>query len=178
MGEFIAKYWLEVLFGLIVAGLGFFVRHYYSLWKKEQETIQAKMVADIKEEVKNSNQETLAELRASNLTTRQAILEVQGKQFKADCQRLLEIPNGITFEQFENISLEYKIYKSLGGNGLGEALYNMVQEKYSMQMIQKDQIDLINSNLHPTESDIQPSITKYAEGCPPRIKTRERGQSK
>jgi hypothetical protein len=38
MTDFIIQYWLEFLFGGIIAVLGFFVKHYYQLWKKEKET--------------------------------------------------------------------------------------------------------------------------------------------
>jgi len=34
MIDFIVKYWLEVLFTLICAGLAFLAKHYYSLWKE------------------------------------------------------------------------------------------------------------------------------------------------
>ena len=37
--------------------------------------------------------------------------------------------------------MEYDIYKSLGGNGFGSALFELVQEKYSNQMMQKDLTD-------------------------------------
>jgi hypothetical protein len=33
MIDFIAKYWLEVIFSLIIAGVSFLAKHYYSLWK-------------------------------------------------------------------------------------------------------------------------------------------------
>jgi len=34
MIEFITKYWLEVIFGIIVSILSFAVKHYYGLWKE------------------------------------------------------------------------------------------------------------------------------------------------
>jgi|GEM_PF-6293443 len=35
MLEFILQYWLEILFGLIIAGLGWFLRKFFKMVKKE-----------------------------------------------------------------------------------------------------------------------------------------------
>ena len=37
MLEFILKYWVEVVFGLIVSGLSFACRRYWKLWREEQQ---------------------------------------------------------------------------------------------------------------------------------------------
>ena len=37
MTEFILKYWVEVMFGLIVSGLSFACRRYWKLWRAEQQ---------------------------------------------------------------------------------------------------------------------------------------------
>ena len=37
MPEFILKYWVEVVFGLIVCGLSFACRRYWKLWRAEQQ---------------------------------------------------------------------------------------------------------------------------------------------
>ena len=37
MLEFILKYWVEVIFGLIVSGLSFACRRYWKLWRAEQQ---------------------------------------------------------------------------------------------------------------------------------------------
>lgn len=34
MGEFILKYWVEVLFGIVVTGGGFLLKHHFKLFKK------------------------------------------------------------------------------------------------------------------------------------------------
>ena len=44
--------------------------------------------------------------------------------------------------------MEYDIYKSLGGNGFGSALFELVQEKYSNQMMQKDLTDKLAGQLN------------------------------
>lgn len=150
MAEFIAKYWIEALFGLIIAVLSFSVKHYYKLWKNAQEVQKDKMLNQLKEELQAYFQEAIKEVRTSNAALLHAVLEVQKKQFKVDCQRLLETTNSITFEQFEDFHNEYDIYKSLGGNGSGTTLFELVREKYSAQMIQKDQVDLLAENFDLT----------------------------
>lgn len=34
MGEFILKYWVEVLFGIVVTGGGFLLKHHFKLFKE------------------------------------------------------------------------------------------------------------------------------------------------
>ena len=51
------------------------------------------------------------------------------------------------------------MYKSLGGNGLGEELFNLVQDKYSGQMMQKDQIDLLSKVFRPNACN--PNVCRY-----------------
>lgn len=142
MIDFIIKYWLEVLFGIIIGVLSYFVKRYYQLWKKEKEFID-----------KNRIDEGIKELKTSIDTLGKAVLEVQKKQFKIDCKFYLEDKHEISFEQFQNLQDEYEIYKSLGGNGPGHTLFELVQEKYSAQMMQKYQVDLLSENF-----DLQPRI--------------------
>ena len=142
MIDFIIKYWLEVLFGIIIGILSYFVKRYYQLWKKEKELID-----------KNRIDESNKELKTSIDTLGKAVLEVQKKQFKTDCKFYLEDKHEISFEQFQNLQDEYEIYKSLGGNGPGHTLCELVQEKYGAQMMQKYQVDLLSENF-----DLQPRI--------------------
>ena len=142
MIDFIIKYWLEVLFGIIIGILSYFVKRYYQLWKKEKEFID-----------KTRINEGIKELKTSIDTLEKAVLEVQKKQFKIDCKFYLEDKHEISFEQFQNLQDEYEIYKSLGGNGPGHTLFELVQEKYSAQMMQKYQVDLLSENF-----DLQPRI--------------------
>ena len=51
MIDFIIKYWLEFLFSIVVAGLGFFARHYYKLWQGAQKAQKEKMRSDILKEM-------------------------------------------------------------------------------------------------------------------------------
>ena len=155
MIDFIAKYWLQTLFGVMVGIFTYFIKHYRTLWKESQENQKNKFWDEVKTELKADNKallqekETLLNLEdqklkdsvtkvtESNDSLLKAVLDVQRKQFKIDCRYLLEKKDDITFEEFEDLQDEYEIYKSLGGNGPGHNLFELVKDKYSFQMIQK-----------------------------------------
>ena len=181
MAEFIAKYWLEVFFGLIVGVLTYFIKHYRKLWEAAENNKQEKILQDVKDELKSYYQDMIKEVKASNSALLHAVFEVQQKQFRVDCQRLLETTNSITFEQFEDLHNEFEIYKSLGGNGTGTTLFDLVREKYSAQMMQKDQVDLLAENFDLTRKqcplDQLPQNARakviYTTTPPPNINTTE-----
>lgn len=62
------------------------------------------------------------------------ILSIQGRDFKADCRILLQPDHEITLNEYEALIEEHEVYKSLGGNHEGDALFNMVQQKYGEQL--------------------------------------------
>lgn len=62
------------------------------------------------------------------------ILSIQGRDFKADCRALLQPDHIITLNEYEAIIEEHDVYKSLGGNHEGDALFNMVEQKYGKQL--------------------------------------------
>lgn len=70
------------------------------------------------------------------------ILSIQGRDFKADCRALLQPDHRITLNEYEAIIEEHEVYKSLGGNHEGDALFSMVQVKYqSILGAQKETIE-------------------------------------
>ena len=137
MIDFIAKYWLQTLFGIVVGVFSYFIKHYRSLWKESQENQKNKFWDEVKLELKADSKALLQEketlltledkkleeavnkVTESNNALLKAVLGVQRKQFVTDCRFLLEKNNEITFEEFEDLQEEYEIYKSLGGNGPG-----------------------------------------------------------
>lgn len=149
MIDFILRYWLEFLFSIIIGVLTFFVKHYYKLWKAEQENKQSEKF-----------KEGIKEIQTINDTLLKAVLDVQRKQFKTDCRYLLETNVPISFEQFENLHDEFEIYKSLGGNGPGETLFSLVQDKYSYQMMQRDQVAVLSENFEL--NGLQPKNKSYS----------------
>ena len=90
MWEFIAKYWLEVLFGLIVAGLGWAYRNLAKRFKAEREKNQA---------IENGVRD---------------ILRIQILDSYDKC-----VANGrkITVSRKDAIDSAYRSYHALGGNG-------------------------------------------------------------
>ncbi len=158
MIDFIAKYWLQTLFGIVVGVFTYFIKHYRTLWKESQENQKNKFWDEVKVELKADNKALLQEKEAlltledkkleeavkkvteSNESLLKAVLGVQRKQFITDCRLLLEKKNEITFEEFEDLQGEYEIYKSLGGNGPGHNLFELVKDKYGAQVINKKEI--------------------------------------
>lgn len=148
MISFIVQYWLEIIFGLIAAGAGFLAKKFYSLYKKEQQHIKEEendtlknsinkevlnIIQDHKQQSFQRNEQLQKQI--NNLETELKILKdgilcIQGKNFKADCHRLLKEEYEITPDEWDTISAEHDIYNSLGGNHNGDRLYEDVQIKY------------------------------------------------
>lgn len=155
MIEFIVQYWLEVLLGLLSAGLGALCKYFYGLYKKEKNREKAdenaKLTDNFKQFALEEHNELLRlieknkaasdkmdeKIRADMETTKKhlnilqkGVLGIQGRDFKADCRLLLEHDHDITQEEWEEINDEHDIYNSLGGNHEGDRLYNDVSIKY------------------------------------------------
>ena len=95
MQEFIIKYWLEVAFGVIVAGLGTYIRHLSKIISKEREEQQA---------------------------LRDGMKSLLMRQIQMDCEHAIadavcSVPSKKT------IGAMYDSYHALGGNGIITALY-------------------------------------------------------
>lgn len=125
MINIITKYWIEFLLGLIVLFLGFI----FKLFKQEGRRW-------IQKEVRDTLQETISQLTQENKEQNEkiqkiyeGIINLQGVSFKSYCRTLLHDDHNFTLEEFENCQREYEIYTSLGGNGQGTILYNLVCEK-------------------------------------------------
>lgn len=149
MGEFILKYWVEWLCGLVAAGIVFMARHYVKLQKKDFETKWEKRKEDAKmevskylhedlekeierstkaDEVMKADIEILSE-QIENVST--GVLSIQGKQFRDMCLMLLESDHTITVQEYEQFEEDYAAYKALGGNHRGDALHARVVDKFT-----------------------------------------------
>lgn len=147
--EWIARYWLEVLFGLICAGFGLFFKNYIKLLKKQREDDKKAMQDELRKEMREGKEEWLAadigikesfkgeikmlDDRMNALT--KGMLSVQGRQFRLVCRSLLASDHVITLEEFEEFEDDYAAYKGLGGNHTGDALHESVVEKFHNQSI-------------------------------------------
>ena len=125
MLQWLATYWLEVAFGLLLGVLAWGGRKLVHFYIKElQEMLsetENKICARIDKQVQQRD-EQLEALRAG-------LLSVQGRTFKKKCHELLDPNNPISVEEMENITKDHDAYKSLGGNHEGDALFALVMEK-------------------------------------------------
>lgn len=148
MLDFIIKYWVEWLCGLVALGVTIFARRYIKLEKKATEEkwqgvakeakkeVSEKLLAEIKKETERSTLEdkkigTEIEVlnnQMENLST--GVLSIQGKQFRDTCLMLLEEDHKITIQEYEQFEDDYIAYKALGGNHRGDALHARVVEKF------------------------------------------------
>ncbi len=65
---------------------------------------------------------------------KKGVLSMQGKIFKNDCRRLLEPNHIITKEEYEDIVEDHVSYKGLGGNHIGDSLFESVEKKWNAQI--------------------------------------------
>lgn len=147
MLEWIAKYWLEVLFGLIVTGMGFGIRKIWKMYKdaqiirhkEEREEISHEI--DEKIEVQNERMieadkkitDEMHNIENGVEKITKGMLSVQGQTFRATCRKLLEPDHSITIDEYEQIVRDHEAYNSLGGNNIGDNLFKLVETKFSNQ---------------------------------------------
>lgn len=146
--DFIMKYWVEVAFGLLVAGAGWFIKRYFTLEamqrQKEQDEFYNKIKGEIDKERECSKSDDVAlQTEMSALSTvlkslKRGLLSIQGRQFKADCKKLLTEGHTITFEEFQQINEDHQAYHDLGGNHNGDTLFDLVKKKAEKYGIDTD----------------------------------------
>lgn len=147
MLDFIAKYWLEVLFGLIMTGMGIAMKRLQKLYKDAQTSKHNEEKQELLKEVdKKISQQNEQMMKADKELTEkvnniektmsimaEGILSVQGQSFRQTCRRLLEPSHVITVEEFEQITADHTTYNKLGGNHVGDALFQQVEYKFRHQ---------------------------------------------
>lgn len=134
--EFVVKYWVQFLFGLVTTGLGLLCKKFYSLYNKEknhQKTEEQKaFYKGLEDLIKESTEESRKgdeKLQEQINVMKGGILSIQGKNFKQECRELLRKERDITLAEFEALQEEHNVYKSLGGNHDGDILFDMVCKK-------------------------------------------------
>lgn len=155
MPEFILKYWVEVVFGLIVSGLSFACRRYWKLWRaeqkhqktEEQEAFYNGILEKIDERFEEMNNRITAldekmeqqinevhkEVQSSDAQQKilkEGLLSVQGNNFKRQCKALLEPTHKISETEWLQHQIDFEAYERLGGNDNGHDLHNAVAHKY------------------------------------------------
>lgn len=143
MLDFILKYWVTALFGLIAAGMGTLVKKYVTLLKKEKENNQKQaednlahlIKVEINKEHESSYQadeklyEEVSRLKKDVDNIKTGLLIMYSLSFKPACRKALEKNHELTIEEYEDLTEGHRGYKALGGNHQGDELYNMVQER-------------------------------------------------
>jgi len=70
LGIFIAKYWIEIAFGLVCAAIAWVAKHYVSLIKKEKQQHEEEIITTMKTELKEHSkqmEQNMAECSANLL---------------------------------------------------------------------------------------------------------------
>lgn len=138
-----SEYWIEFLFGLIVAGMGIFFKRYISLEQKvrgeAQKEFYAKLQDDISKEFKESTkkseeddkqlQEQIDVVKDEMNCLKRGLLSMQGKEFRAECARVLAEDHILTLDEYEQLEEDHAAYNGLGGNHKGDSLFELVKEK-------------------------------------------------
>lgn len=149
MIDFIVKYWVEFLFGLIISGAtvayNFIARQIKknrqeqvnnqldTLYVKITDSFNEKMTA-LQEEDKNINNR-IDQLHNDLEIMRDGILSLHRRRFVDDCRKLLNQESEITQEDYERLKREHRTYNALGGNHEGDEMYNLFLKKYEAQLV-------------------------------------------
>lgn len=132
MLEFILQYWVEFLFGLVVAAGGFIIKRILKSYKQERVEEKKEFLKEIQKEIKSEftgRDQKDVELQNEIKALKNGLLSIQGRTFKASCKKLLEEGHEITLEEYEEITKDHDAYNSLGGNHNGDQLYSLVRHK-------------------------------------------------
>lgn len=132
MLEFILKYWIEVLFGAVIAIGGYMVKRTLKSYRQERLDEKNAFLESIKKEIsaefeRSNSKET--ELAGEIKTLKAGLLSIQGRAFKNNCKRLLDPDHEISLEEYEEITKDHDAYNSLGGNHNGDELFILVRKK-------------------------------------------------
>lgn len=132
MLEFVLKYWIEFLFGVVIAVGSFMIKRTLKSYRQERaderESLMQSIKAEIRAEFERSNKKE-NELAEQIKVLKAGLLSIQGRTFKSNCRRLLDQDHEISLEEYEEITKDHDAYNSLGGNHNGDQLYMLVRKK-------------------------------------------------
>ena len=74
-------------------------------------------------------QKQISNLSNEMKSLKKGLLSIQGKEFRANCRKLLEDGHEITLDEWEEIDADHEAYNGLGGNHKGDHLYELVKKK-------------------------------------------------
>ena len=85
---------------------------------------------EILQEQINTLDTNVNEIKDDIRTLTNGLSSVQGMNFRDKCRKYLNSEYSIHDNEYEQLTHDYEIYKSLGMNGTGDALYKSIQDKY------------------------------------------------
>lgn len=132
MSAFIAQHFIEILFGLISAGLLAFCRYIYTQMKMYQKLAEEKKdeeleelieehIAPIKEDLNNLRSFVLEEKKISERYIEIILASYRFRLIQL-CQSFLK-QGYMTSGQYEQLVEFFKVYAGLGGNGQAKEYY-------------------------------------------------------
>lgn len=132
MLEFVLKYWIEFLFGGVIAIGSYMIKRTLKSFRQERAEEKEAFLEGIKDEIRaeferSNKKET--ELAEEIKVLKAGLLSIQGRTFKSNCRRLLDPDHDISLEEYEEITKDHDAYNSLGGNHNGDQLYQLVRKK-------------------------------------------------
>lgn len=132
MLEFVLKYWIEFLFGGVIAIGSYMIKRTLKSFRQERadekEAFLEGIKGEIRAEFERSNKKE-TELAEEIKVLKAGLLSIQGRTFKNNCRRLLDPDHDISLEEYEEITKDHDAYNSLGGNHNGDQLYQLVRKK-------------------------------------------------
>ena len=132
MLEFVLKYWIEFLFGGVIAIGSYMIKRTLKSFRQERadekEAFLEGIKGEIRAEFERSNKKE-TELAEEIKVLKAGLLSIQGRTFKSNCRRLLDPDHDISLEEYEEITKDHDAYNSLGGNHNGDQLYQLVRKK-------------------------------------------------
>ena len=132
MLEFVLKYWIEFLFGGVIAIGSYMIKRTLKSFRQERadekEAFLEGIKGEIRAEFERSNKKEI-ELAEEIKVLKAGLLSIQGRTFKSNCRRLLDPDHDISLEEYEEITKDHDAYNSLGGNHNGDQLYQLVRKK-------------------------------------------------
>ena len=71
-------------------------------------------------------------------TLKDGVLSIQASHFRLQCKNYLKEERFISIDEFEQLTYDHNIYNKLGGNHLGDALFDAVEAKFKAQQVSID----------------------------------------
>lgn len=159
MLQFIAQYWLQFLFGLIITGLSIALKKVWNLYKKEQTNKQNNekeaLLKEVDERMQNQEERIMQEVNSKyqemaesdvkitkdinnidkNITKlTSGLLSIQRTTFISTCKELLAPEHKITSDEYERLVQDHDTYNALGGNNIGDKYFSLVEKKFTLSV--------------------------------------------